>query len=196
MRRALAIDEASYGPDHPDVAPDLNNLASLLQATNRLGEAEPLSRRYLEILLSFTRKTGHEHPHLRAVIKNYRVCFRRWDGARRRSRRGWRRLAIRSGFGRVPGRSPKMHRAPDNRPPGTARPLPLHSEWSRSRGSSLRPGPRFRALGVSAVRSLRNPTSAQAACRGPGLAVRIKLDAGCESQLLDVGDMLCMRFRL
>ena len=49
MRRALAIDEASYGPDHPDVAIDLNNLAQLLQATNRLGEAEPLSRRYLEI---------------------------------------------------------------------------------------------------------------------------------------------------
>ena len=29
-RRALAIDEKSYGPDHPDVARDLNNLAGLL----------------------------------------------------------------------------------------------------------------------------------------------------------------------
>ena len=27
MRRALAIDEQSYGPDHPDVAIRLNNLA-------------------------------------------------------------------------------------------------------------------------------------------------------------------------
>ena len=27
MRRALAIDEKAYGPDHPDVAIDLNNLA-------------------------------------------------------------------------------------------------------------------------------------------------------------------------
>ena len=44
MRRALAIDEASYGPD-PDVAIDLNNLAQLLKATNRLAEAEPLIRR-------------------------------------------------------------------------------------------------------------------------------------------------------
>ena len=26
-RRALAIDEASFGPDHPEVATDLNNLA-------------------------------------------------------------------------------------------------------------------------------------------------------------------------
>ena len=44
-RRALAIDEASYGPDHPNVARDLNNLAKLLQVTNRLGQAEPLMRR-------------------------------------------------------------------------------------------------------------------------------------------------------
>ena len=49
MRRALAIDEKSLGPDHPDVARDLNNLAQLLQATNRLSEAEPLMRRALAI---------------------------------------------------------------------------------------------------------------------------------------------------
>ena len=41
-RRALAIDETSFGPDHPNVAIGLNNLAQLLQATNRLAEAEPL----------------------------------------------------------------------------------------------------------------------------------------------------------
>ena len=33
---------ARYGPDHPDVATGLNNLAQLLEATNRLAEAEPL----------------------------------------------------------------------------------------------------------------------------------------------------------
>src|SRR5271154_62383 len=49
MRRALAIDEASFGPDHPDVASSLNNLAQLLKATNRLSEAEPLMRRALAI---------------------------------------------------------------------------------------------------------------------------------------------------
>jgi hypothetical protein len=47
MRRVLAIDEASRRPDHPDVAIHLNNLAALLQATNRLREAEPLVRRAL-----------------------------------------------------------------------------------------------------------------------------------------------------
>ena len=49
MRRALAIDEKSSGPDHPNVAIRLNNLARLLQATNRLAEAEPLFRRALAI---------------------------------------------------------------------------------------------------------------------------------------------------
>jgi hypothetical protein len=70
-RRALAIDEQAYGPDHPRVAIPLNNLALLLQARSRLGEAEVLSRRHLEILLKFTHSTGHEHPNLRAAINNY-----------------------------------------------------------------------------------------------------------------------------
>ncbi|MFN7999618.1 MAG: tetratricopeptide repeat protein [Acidobacteriota bacterium] len=37
------------GADHPNVATDLNNLAQLLQDTNRLAEAEPLMRRALKI---------------------------------------------------------------------------------------------------------------------------------------------------
>lgn len=49
MRRALSIDEASFGADHPNVARDLNNLAQLLQDTHRLAEAEPLMRRALSI---------------------------------------------------------------------------------------------------------------------------------------------------
>ena len=71
MRRALAIDEASFGADHPNVAIRLNNLALLLQATNRLGEAEPLMRRALAIFLAFQRDTGHAHPHRDAAIRNY-----------------------------------------------------------------------------------------------------------------------------
>jgi len=72
MRRALAIDETSFGTEHPDVARDLNNLARLLHATNRLGEAEPLMRRALAILLEFERGTGYEHPHRQLVSVNYR----------------------------------------------------------------------------------------------------------------------------
>jgi tetratricopeptide (TPR) repeat protein len=72
MRRALAIDEHSLGTEHPIVARDLNNLALLLHATNRPAEAEPLMRRHLIIFLDFTRRTGHEHPHLRTAFNNYR----------------------------------------------------------------------------------------------------------------------------
>ena len=70
-RRALAIRGRMLGLEHPDTAQSLNNLAQLLKATNRLGEAEPLMRRVVEILLQFTRETGHPHPHLYPAINNY-----------------------------------------------------------------------------------------------------------------------------
>ena len=59
MRRALAIDEARYGSEHPEVATQLNNLAQLLYATNRLAEAESLIRRALVI---FEANHGPDHP--------------------------------------------------------------------------------------------------------------------------------------
>jgi len=71
IRRALKIDEKSFGKDHPNVARDLNTLVGLLKATNRLKEAEPLMKRVIEILLQFTRRTGHPHPHLEDAINNY-----------------------------------------------------------------------------------------------------------------------------
>jgi hypothetical protein len=75
-RRALAIDEASFGKDHPDVARDLNNLARLLQATNRIVEAEPLMRRHVVIFLDFERATGHPHQHRDTALGNYAVLLR------------------------------------------------------------------------------------------------------------------------
>jgi len=66
-RRALAIDEASYGPDHPKVARDLNSLAVLLKATNRLAEAEPLHRRALAIS---ERSLAHDHPLVASTLNN------------------------------------------------------------------------------------------------------------------------------
>ncbi len=47
---------------------DLNNLALLLQDTDRLAEAEPLMRRGLII---FVRSLGTEHPSSRTVKGNY-----------------------------------------------------------------------------------------------------------------------------
>ncbi|MBW8035331.1 MAG: tetratricopeptide repeat protein [Planctomycetes bacterium] len=67
LRRLLSINEASFGPDHPDVALSLNNLAQLLQDTNRLDEAEPLMRRALAIdEASF----GADHPAVATRLNN------------------------------------------------------------------------------------------------------------------------------
>jgi tetratricopeptide (TPR) repeat protein len=75
LRRALAIDEVSYGLEHPDVARGLNNLAALLQDGNRLKEAEPLYRRACLILVEFEHRTGHQHPNRDAVLENYRILL-------------------------------------------------------------------------------------------------------------------------
>jgi tetratricopeptide (TPR) repeat protein len=66
-RRALAIDEKSYGPEHPEVATDINNLAVLLQDTNRLAEAEPLVRR---VILIFEKSLGADHPNVAICLNN------------------------------------------------------------------------------------------------------------------------------
>ena len=67
MRRALAIDKASYGTNHPDVARDLNNLAHLLHSSDRLGEAEPLMRRALAIDEA---SYGTDHPKVALNVNN------------------------------------------------------------------------------------------------------------------------------
>jgi hypothetical protein len=41
-KRSLAIREKALGPDHPDVANSLNNMASLYHAQGRYADAEPL----------------------------------------------------------------------------------------------------------------------------------------------------------
>ena len=49
LRRALQLDEILFGSEHPRVAIALNNLATLLNDSNRVAEAEPLLRRALLI---------------------------------------------------------------------------------------------------------------------------------------------------
>ena len=73
MKLALTIDEKSYGPEHPDVARNLNNLAALLQATNRLGEAEPLMTRALAI---DEKSYGAEHPTVAIRLNNLASLLR------------------------------------------------------------------------------------------------------------------------
>ncbi len=61
------------------LARDLNNLAGLLLATNRLNEAEPLYRRALKIMeASF----GPEHPlavTARENLEIFRDEYRKWN---------------------------------------------------------------------------------------------------------------------
>jgi len=66
LRRALAIDEKIFGPEHQNVGRDLSNLATGLQDANRLIEAEPLMRRAVTIL---EKSFGENHPKVNAFRK-------------------------------------------------------------------------------------------------------------------------------
>lgn len=67
MRRALQIEEISYGKDHLNVAILLNNLAKLLQVTNRLAEAELLYRHALEIV---EKSLEQDRPNVAILLNN------------------------------------------------------------------------------------------------------------------------------
>jgi tetratricopeptide (TPR) repeat protein len=65
--RALAIDEAAYGPDHPDVGTALNNLATIWQDLGQPQQARPLAERALAITEA---AYGPDHPDLRILRAN------------------------------------------------------------------------------------------------------------------------------
>ena len=67
FRRALAISEKALGPEHPNVAKELNNLAALLQAQGKYAEAEPLFRRALAI---DEKALGSDHPDFAIDLNN------------------------------------------------------------------------------------------------------------------------------
>jgi hypothetical protein len=76
-RRCLAIAEARFDPNDPRIAVRLNNLAELLRATNRLGEAEPLYRGALAIDEA---SLGKDHP----IVASFPVlCCKRKKPAHR-----------------------------------------------------------------------------------------------------------------
>jgi tetratricopeptide (TPR) repeat protein len=65
--RALAIREKVLGPEHPDTAMSLNNLAHLLQAQGDLAGARPLHERALAIR---EKVLGPEHPDTATSLNN------------------------------------------------------------------------------------------------------------------------------
>src|SRR5215470_12023211 len=66
-QRVLAIREKEQGPDHPDVATALNNLALLYLAHGRYLEAEPHFKRSLAIR---EQALGPDHPNVGASLNN------------------------------------------------------------------------------------------------------------------------------
>ena len=82
LERALAIRERVLGPEHPDTAADLSNLAALLQAQGDYGAARPLYERALTIA---ERVLGPEHPNTAAGLNNLAFLLRAqgdYDAAR------------------------------------------------------------------------------------------------------------------
>jgi tetratricopeptide (TPR) repeat protein len=65
--RALALREQLLGPEHPDVATSLNNLAELCESQGRYAEAEPLFQRALTIR---EQALGPEHPDTATSLNN------------------------------------------------------------------------------------------------------------------------------
>jgi tetratricopeptide (TPR) repeat protein len=67
FERALAIREKALGPEHPDTANILNNLANLLRDQGDLAGARPLLERALAIL---EKALGPEHPSTGTSLNN------------------------------------------------------------------------------------------------------------------------------
>jgi len=66
-KKALEVANTHFGASHPSTAVALNNLASLLQATNGLAEAEPLMRQALAI---HERIYGDDDPKVATSLNN------------------------------------------------------------------------------------------------------------------------------
>jgi tetratricopeptide (TPR) repeat protein len=71
--RALAIDEAVMGPDHPDVTIRLNNLATIMGDLGRAGEARPLAERAAAIDEA---ALGPDHPSVATDLNNLALILR------------------------------------------------------------------------------------------------------------------------
>jgi tetratricopeptide (TPR) repeat protein len=67
LRDALAIHEKAFGPEHPDTAESLNNLATLLLDQGDFAGAQPLFERALAIR---EKALGPEHPDTAQTLSN------------------------------------------------------------------------------------------------------------------------------
>ncbi|WP_031291855.1 tetratricopeptide repeat protein, partial [Leptolyngbya sp. Heron Island J] len=70
--RRVEIVEAQLGPQHPEVAASLNNLAELYRLQGRYEEAEPLYQRSLGILEA---QLGPQHPEVATNLNNLGLLY-------------------------------------------------------------------------------------------------------------------------
>ena len=73
-KKALQIAEQEVGPDHPDVATCLNNLAELYRAQGQYAQAEPLLKRSLSI---FETTFGPNHSDVATSLKNLAALYKK-----------------------------------------------------------------------------------------------------------------------
>ena len=73
LRRVLVLDEKVIGPDHPDSAASLNNLARLLIEERKFRDALPLLDRSVNIYLA---QRGDTHADLSFVFSNRALALR------------------------------------------------------------------------------------------------------------------------
>ena len=71
-KKALEVAEKNVGPDHPDVAVSLNNLALLYDTQGRYAQAEPLYKRSLAIL---EKSLGPDHPDVAKSLNNLGLLY-------------------------------------------------------------------------------------------------------------------------
>ena len=71
-KRALAIKEKAFGPDHPDVAISLSTLAQLYQTQGRYVDAEPLYKRALAIKEKIL---GTNHPDVATILNHLAFLY-------------------------------------------------------------------------------------------------------------------------
>jgi len=72
-KKAMEVAEQNVGPDHPDVAIDLNNLAGLYRAQGHYAQAEPLYKRSLAI---DEKALGPDHPDVAIDLNNLAGLYR------------------------------------------------------------------------------------------------------------------------
>jgi tetratricopeptide (TPR) repeat protein len=71
--------EKALGPNHPDVAKNLNNLAEVYDAQGQYAQAEPLYKRSLGIL---EKTLGPDHPDVATSLNNLAGLYHATNRAR------------------------------------------------------------------------------------------------------------------